>query len=94
VKTESKAKLESILKFKPMMDKVTEESDTETDAEINISLRIAKESYKISQRIDDDTKGFIGVAMSLLLQAQSIVNQDSSYALKLLNRARVIARKS
>lgn len=77
------------------MEKFLEDSkeDQEDDVGQNLSTRIAKEVYKVSLRIEEDSKGLIAVAIGILNQAQAIVDKDSALALRLFNRARVISRK-
>jgi uncharacterized protein YqiB (DUF1249 family) len=94
VKKESQEKLHSLLSFKTDMEKVLEAGDTEDDVESSLSTRIAKEAYRCSLSISEDEKGLTSVALSLLNQAQMIVEKDPTLSLRLYNRARIIARKS
>jgi len=83
----SKEKIEKLLEFKEFLEAQV------PDSEASLSVRIAKEAYRISLSIKDDTSGLISVALGLLNQAQAIVDKDAALALKLYNRARIIARK-
>jgi hypothetical protein len=85
---ESKEMIEKIQAFKNVLQESEEDTGT-----VSLSTRIAKEAYRITLSLNPDSLMTVTLAMSILNQAQAIVGNDAALALRLYNRARIIARK-
>lgn len=88
MKEESKEKLKNLLKIKEETNSVEPESE-----DVALSTRIAKEAYRISLSITPESETMVVIALGLLNQAQAIVDTNSTLALRIYNRARIVARK-
>jgi hypothetical protein len=84
---------EKIAKFKET-SAILNEDDAETEqSDVSLSTRIAKEAYRITLSVSEDNALMVTLAMGILNQAQALVGNDTALALRLYNRARIIARK-
>jgi hypothetical protein len=81
-------------KLKPLLKIKEEEGSEEPESEdVALSTRIAKEAYRISLAITPESENMVVIALGLLSQAQAIVDKNSTLALRIYNRARIVARK-